>query len=229
MKAAAGRAHREKSGVARNSGFIGACLLALAALAQAAPPGAAMLANACGGCHGTGGASAGPAMPSLAGQPQAYFAAAMKQYRSGERPSTVMGRLAQGYSDAQIDAMAAYFAAQKPVRQNGPADARLAEQGRAVFYKQCKYCHLDGQLWSQFHRYREFDRQCGHCHADYGDEAKGDTPAIAGQWPRYLEIQLDEFKRGARKMSQRKAQKLNALSREDMEAVAHFYASQAPD
>jgi sulfide dehydrogenase cytochrome subunit len=33
----------------------------------------------------------------------------LKAFRSGERPSTVMGRLAKGYSDAEIDALAAYF------------------------------------------------------------------------------------------------------------------------
>ena len=43
-------------------------VLAISALAQAAPPSAAMLSNACAGCHGTNGGSAGPTMPSLASQ-----------------------------------------------------------------------------------------------------------------------------------------------------------------
>ena len=47
---------------------LAACALAISAGAFAAPPNAAMLSYACAGCHGTNGASAGPAMPSLAGQ-----------------------------------------------------------------------------------------------------------------------------------------------------------------
>jgi cytochrome c553 len=43
-------------------------VLAVSAMAQAAPPTAAMLSNACAGCHGTNGGSAGPTMPSLASQ-----------------------------------------------------------------------------------------------------------------------------------------------------------------
>jgi len=37
----------------------------------------------------------------------------MKAFKSGARPATVMHQLAKGYSDAQIEVIAAYFAAQK--------------------------------------------------------------------------------------------------------------------
>jgi len=37
----------------------------------------------------------------------------MRAFKSGARPATVMHQLAKGYSDAQIEAIAAYFAAQK--------------------------------------------------------------------------------------------------------------------
>jgi cytochrome c553 len=37
----------------------------------------------------------------------------MKQFRSGARPSTLMGQLAKGYSDGEIDLIAAFFAAQR--------------------------------------------------------------------------------------------------------------------
>ena len=36
----------------------------------------------------------------------------MRSYRSGATPSSVMGRIAKGFDDAQIDAIAAWFAAQ---------------------------------------------------------------------------------------------------------------------
>jgi len=37
----------------------------------------------------------------------------MAAYKSGERPATIMHQIAKGYTDAQIEAMAAFFAAQK--------------------------------------------------------------------------------------------------------------------
>ncbi len=36
----------------------------------------------------------------------------MREYRSGAWPSSVMGRIAKGFDDQQIDAIAAWFAAQ---------------------------------------------------------------------------------------------------------------------
>jgi cytochrome c553 len=36
----------------------------------------------------------------------------MQAFRSGERPSTVMGRIAKGYSDEEIHAIAAWVAEQ---------------------------------------------------------------------------------------------------------------------
>lgn len=199
----------------------------LAAAAEAAPPNAVMLSVACDGCHGTLGVSAGAAMPSIAGQPKDYFVTAMKKFRSGERPSTIMGRLARGYSDAEIDAMADFYARLRPVRQSAAIDARLAERGGIVFYNHCKYCHLDrGPLWRQIHRSRDYDNQCRHCHADYGNPRGEPMPLIAGQWLQYVKLQLDDFRSGARPMSQAKAQHLKTLSPDDLEAVAHFYASQ---
>jgi cytochrome c553 len=72
------------------------------------------LAAACAICHGTQGKPApdAPLIP-LAGLPQDHIASQMRAFRDGKRPATVMHQIAKGYSDAQIDAMAAWFAAQK--------------------------------------------------------------------------------------------------------------------
>lgn len=72
------------------------------------------LAASCASCHGTAGqAVAGSANAALAGLDKDYLVAQMKAFKSGARPATVMHQLAKGYSDAQIESMAAYFAAQK--------------------------------------------------------------------------------------------------------------------
>ena len=72
------------------------------------------LAATCANCHGTGGKSAeGSAVPSLAGMPQEAMVVQMKAFKAGTRPATIMHQLAKGYSDAQIEQLAVYFAAQK--------------------------------------------------------------------------------------------------------------------
>ena len=70
---------------------------------------AAILANNCFTCHGPGGRSPGE-IPSLNQLSAADLATAVKQFRTGERASTVMGRHAKGYSDADIEAIAKYIA-----------------------------------------------------------------------------------------------------------------------
>ncbi len=62
-------------------------------------------AASCLTCHAAG------ALPPLAGRPQADIVAAMRAFRDGSRASTVMQQIARGYSDAQVSAIAAWFAA----------------------------------------------------------------------------------------------------------------------
>lgn len=69
------------------------------------------LAASCAQCHGTDGrAPAGSAVPSLAGRPRAELLAQLQGFKAGTRPSTVMGQLARGFSDAQLEQLAGYFA-----------------------------------------------------------------------------------------------------------------------
>ncbi len=70
-----------------------------------------MAAN-CSYCHGPDGKSRG-AIPSLAGLEPGYFVEQMKAFRDGSRPATVMKKHANGYTDAEFEAMAKYFAAIK--------------------------------------------------------------------------------------------------------------------
>ena len=91
--------------------------LALPAAALAQSPEALQvrsLAAACATCHGTDGrAVPGSAVASLAGRPRDDLLAQLRAFREGSRPATVMPQIAKGYSDAQLQQLAAYFAAQK--------------------------------------------------------------------------------------------------------------------
>ncbi|UIF86054.1 c-type cytochrome [Cupriavidus sp. UYPR2.512] len=69
-------------------------------------------AAACTSCHGPAGrAPAGSTIPPLAGRPQAELAGQMQAFKAGARPATVMHQIAKGYSDDQIAAITAWFAA----------------------------------------------------------------------------------------------------------------------
>ena len=70
------------------------------------------MAAACANCHGTHGV-AQDGMESLAGQKKEDLAKKMMDFKTGKKPATVMHQLSKGYSDEQIDQLAAYFAALK--------------------------------------------------------------------------------------------------------------------
>ena len=78
------------------------------AFALEAPPGAA----SCTGCHAERPNANAP-IPRLAGQDANAMIAAMQAYRGGQQPATVMGRIAKGFSDDEIRAIAAWFATQR--------------------------------------------------------------------------------------------------------------------
>jgi cytochrome c553 len=69
------------------------------------------LAASCTGCHGTGGNGEG-GLPALAGRDAAALRAMLAEYKAGTRAATVMHQHAKGYSDAQLDAIAGWYAAQ---------------------------------------------------------------------------------------------------------------------
>jgi sulfide dehydrogenase cytochrome subunit len=75
-----------------------------------------ILAGACANCHGTDGRSPG-GIPSLAGRPASVLQAQMLAYKSESSPpgTTIMNRLAKGYSDTEIEALAQYFSKLSPV------------------------------------------------------------------------------------------------------------------
>ena len=88
---------------------IGASLIAAAVVASAEPPAGAA---SCSGCHPASSRIASP-VPRLAGIDRAAIVRAMQDFRSGQRAATVMDRLAKGFTDDEIQAIAAWFATQR--------------------------------------------------------------------------------------------------------------------
>ena len=96
--------------IALAAGLISAPLVASAAGDVAA--GKAKSAS-CAGCHGATGTSPSPMWPNLAGQKEAYLAKQMKDFKNGTRTDATMNAMAKPLSDADINNLAAFYAAQK--------------------------------------------------------------------------------------------------------------------
>ena len=70
------------------------------------------LAASCANCHGTNGV-AQQGMESLAGKSKEDLLKAMLDFKSDKKPATIMHQLSKGYTDEQLEQLAAYFAALK--------------------------------------------------------------------------------------------------------------------
>jgi sulfide dehydrogenase cytochrome subunit len=97
------------------AGGAAALIAGTAGPVQAQDPNAARaLAATCFTCHGTEGRSVGGVPPSLAGQGRMSLLQQLKDFKEGKRPATVMHQQAKGYTDAQLELIAGYFASIKP-------------------------------------------------------------------------------------------------------------------
>jgi cytochrome subunit of sulfide dehydrogenase len=194
--------------------FAGALVLGMSSGANADAT-ASMLANTCAGCHGTLGHSEGPASPIIAGINREVFVDMMERYKSGDIFSTIMGRIAKGYTTEDFEKMAEFFNGQefKPAQQS--FDTALVDTGAKLHDKNCENCHAEG---GQPLRDEET-----------GEDAE-EFFLLAGQWTPYLVYSMEDFREDRREMPKKMRDKLDNLLKSDGEdglaAVFAFYASQ---
>ena len=67
-----------------------------------------LLSLSCTSCHGTYGLSPG-AIPTLYGKSRKYLIKTLIEFRNGDRDSTIMERIAKGYTENDIRLIANYF------------------------------------------------------------------------------------------------------------------------
>lgn len=68
----------------------------------------ALAAQTCNVCHGSG-SYVSPTMPPIHGADANAIYGALIDFKADKRPYTIMGRIARGYSDAQLRALADYL------------------------------------------------------------------------------------------------------------------------
>lgn len=185
------------------------CGLSFSAASFAGGASGAMLGNTCAGCHGTNGVSNGPAAPSIAGLDYDYLVDAMNQFKAGERRSTIMTRIAKGYTDAEIEAMSKFFADKKYVLASQEFDAAAAKRGKKLHEKYCNNCHED---------------------AGTKQDEDEDTGMLGGQWRPYLSYTFADYQAGEREMGKKMRKKFKSMQKkagdQGVADLLEFYASQ---
>jgi len=175
------------------------------ATAQAGEASASMLSDTCSGCHGPNGVTNGPAIPTIAGMTEEYLVLSMQDYRDDKRKGTVMNRIAKGYTDTEITAMARYFSEQEYASLTQSPDASMVARGDELQ-----------------------QRYCNSCHEKSGVKADG-IGVLAGQAMPYLSWTIADFMTGDRPMERRKQQKMDQLAAdagdEGFHAVVQYYSS----
>lgn len=166
-----------------------------------------MLVNTCAGCHGPEGSSVGPATPTIAGMAEDSFVESMLAFKSDERPSTIMGRIARGYTDDEINQMAGYFKTLTFQRAVQPFDEDKAKRGQKLHKKHCEKCHVEG-----------------------GRKDEDGSSILAGQWKPYLDASFAEFQEGTRNMPKKMKKRMKKMVKQGgdtaIEDVIHYYISQ---
>jgi cytochrome c553 len=171
--------------------FIAAALFCAHALSQ----------EQCAACHGAGGNSVQPHIPSIAGQPKLFLETQLVLMREEIRKSEQMLPVVKGMKDAEIVELAEHFSG-LPARslESGPADAALMKRGME----------------------RAKALRCGVCHlSDF--RGQNQIPRLAGQREAYLEAELRAYRDGKRTGGDTiMAAALYGVSDADLRALAHF-------
>lgn len=161
-------------------------------------------AEMCGACHGPTGNSETPLTPSLAGQPATFVEMQLILFRANVRKVPAMQEIARPLADADIDDIAAFYAAQPPARQTGPRQDEQFRRG--------------SELSQAMH--------CGQCH---GREylGGGQMPRLAGQREDYLLHAMRDYQANARVgFDTSMLGVLYGIAERDLEALAHYLARQ---
>ncbi|MGA6097909.1 c-type cytochrome [Stutzerimonas marianensis] len=174
-----------------------------------------VLAN-CNRCHAEdGGGRSEGAFPRLAGQSEAYLLSALQAYAGGERHSGVMQPIAAGLEPEVLKALAQHYAELPPVsRTDAPEPTPdLLAQGLSLAERGVRERGIPS---------------CIHCHGPEDSPRNPMYPNIAGQYARYLKLQLELFtagKRGGSEYAHIMHSAAQRLTPEQIAALAEYYAS----
>jgi cytochrome c553 len=160
----------------------------------------------CAACHGPDGNATAPGTPSIAGQPAFFTHWQLIKYRDGRRQDPQMSPFAQNLTDADMEDLAAFYAAQVPRARGSIVDPAKVTAGRPLADRyHCTSCHTPALTGQQ------------------------QVPLLAGQDLAYLQKLLRGFRNGtASDLDGTMTMAARPLSVEEVEALAHYLASLTP-
>jgi len=166
------------------------CAGAASAQAPAKPDaakGQGIASQVCAACHAADGNSAAPANPKLAGQSYDYLRKQLGNFKAqggkkAARENPVMAGMVANLSAADMQDVAAYFAAQK-LKPAVAKDKDLAALGQKIY--------RGGNAATGV-------AACAGCHGPSGAGIPAQYPRVSGQFAEYVELQLKAFRAGTR-------------------------------
>ena len=170
------------------------------------------IASQCNECHGEGGHSETPDIPSIGGFSSFAIVDLLDTYRMELRTpravelpdgaETDMKQVANALAEDDAWAVADYYSKQPWRPHEQSFDADLAARGARIHDEKCDKCHHDG-----------------------GRDPEFDLPITSGQWREYLVGEFENFDSGRRALSKKMKEKYDTLSAADKQAIIELYVS----
>lgn len=167
-----------------------------------------LIAGKCAGCHGNDGLAGDLETPRLAGLNAAYLAKQIKAFAEGQRRHDDMERLSSALSEPETQAVAAWYAAQKPATAKPPGKQRN-DTGRQLYEEGSAHPAVT---------------PCVTCHQPDG-LGNARFPRLAGQPKAYLLRQMGEFKAGRRTTDPQMTTITQHLSKQETQALADYLSA----
>ena len=200
------------------SAVAGAMLGLIANLAAAQDPKATenvvnRAIHVCNKCHGEGGISTDPKVPSLAAQQVAYLVEQQKLFRDEKRNEISSEAYMWGISalldDATIQGLSDYYACPGGAAWQARIAADAWRRARRSTSRRIEVAK--GKF-----------KSCADCHGEQGEGATA-IPRVAGQNAQYMLSQLQKsFRTAARPSAKVMTPVSHSLSKEDMAAVTAY-------
>lgn len=161
----------------------------------------------CASCHGVDGNIVDVLYPKIGGQQQNYMVSELKAYRDGIRntPDASYMGVMRSFSDEEIQAIAQYFSAQKPLATPLEVDPAVLALGKNLYENGVPSRSVDA---------------CIDCHGAKA-EGRSKTPRLAGQSSDYFIKQMAWYKSGERTGRQMPDLNLD-FTQDEIEALALY-------
>lgn len=166
-------------------------------------------AATCQGCHGDGGNSINPMIPSIAGQDGEYLSKSLIAYQTGERKDEMMKPAVAAFTKQDIQNLAAYYSTQEPKKVTVGLTSDMSNfdplsQGKSIA------------------------GSCNGCHGNNGNSKTSGIPSLTRFTADYIASAINAYKSGARKNAGMKSM-VAFLAPSDIEKVSLYYANQDPE